>query len=486
MGRLDAVAAMILGLACIVDATNSAADETMVTKAAPAAPQAPAACTSLWDFVSTSCPLSWYGITVYGTIDAGVTWLSHGAPLSDKSTFGQLYLISKQSNAPRFDVAPNGLGQSVIGIKGTEEIVPGWSFIFDLEAGFDPYSLRLADGPRSVAGAAGVPLTEQDSQGDSNRAGEFYNQAGWLGVSSPTYGTLTVFRQTNLTLDGILAYDPMGTSYAFSPIQFSGTTCGVGDTEDCRFTTALKYRVSVGQFHAAALWQFGGYSQNNPANGAYQAGLGVDVPRVADGTVSLDAIGSYVRDSVSLGVSGNTLPAVLPQVLTATLSDDTSVMLLGKYNKGPITGYAGYEWIKYAPPSDPQAFFTNISGDFLCAGCADFNNTNINNTAYDAGDKILQIFWTGVKYNVITDVNVMGAYYHYFQPQYGAPTTCGPPIPANCAGTLDALSIAVDWQFAKKFDAYAGVMYSQVHGGLGAGYLNRNNVDPTVGLRFRF
>jgi hypothetical protein len=122
--------------------------------------------------------------------------------------------------------------------------------------------------------------------------------------------------------------------------------------------------------------------------------------------------------------------------------------------------YAGYEWIRFAPPSDPQAFFTNSAGDFLCAGCAAFNNTNINNTAFNAGDKILNSFWTGVKYTVMTEVDVIGAWYHYFQPQFGAPIACGPPVvPANCSGTQDAYSLAVDWQFAKKFDAYAGVMY---------------------------
>ena len=44
----------------------------------------------------------------------------------------------------------------------------------------------------------------------------------------------------------------------------------------------------------------------------------------------------------------------------------------------------------------------------------------------------------------------------------------------------------VDWQFAKKFDAYAGFMYSRVHDGLANGYLFTNNFAPTAGLRFRF
>jgi hypothetical protein len=38
---------------------------------------APATCGSLSDFFVTSCPLTWYGVTLYGTIDMGVTALSH-------------------------------------------------------------------------------------------------------------------------------------------------------------------------------------------------------------------------------------------------------------------------------------------------------------------------------------------------------------------------------------------------------------------------
>src|ERR1700721_242678 len=47
------------------------------------------------------------------------------------------------------------------------------------------------------------------------------------GVSSP-YGTLTVFRQNSLTLDAVFAYDPMGASYAFSPIGWPRIPCGGG------------------------------------------------------------------------------------------------------------------------------------------------------------------------------------------------------------------------------------------------------------------
>src|SRR5216684_2012735 len=73
-----------------------------------------------------------------------------------------------------------------------------------------------------------------------------------------------------------------------------------------------------GQFRVAALWQFGGYDLNNAATGSYQLQIGGDIANLAGGTLSLDAIGSYVQNAVSIGLAGSTLPAVLPQVLTAT------------------------------------------------------------------------------------------------------------------------------------------------------------------------
>src|SRR5262249_40776332 len=89
--------------------------------------------------------------------------------------------------------------------------------------------------------------------------------------------------------------------------------------------------------------------------------------------------------------AGNPLPPFLPQILTATISDQASVMLLAKYTNGPLKLYAGYEWIQFLPPSNPQTAFNDIAGDFLCLGCAAINNTNIINTAFDASAKVVLI-----------------------------------------------------------------------------------------------
>jgi predicted porin len=443
-------------------------------------------CGNLSEFFADNCSLTWHGVTLYGTIDIGGTWQSRGAAFNPSSPPGEEYLLQKNSSRVGFGLAPDAVSQSAIGIKGNENLSPGWTFVFDLETGFDPVSLRLANGPGSIAQNAGVPLSSQSSNTDSSRAGQFYNSLGYMGVSSHAYGTLTVFRQNSLTLDGVLAYDPMGGSYAFSPIGYQGITCGVGDTEDCRFTTALKYRVAAGPFRAAALWQFGGYDSNNASSGAYQLQAGGDISHVARGSISIDVIYSRVKDAVAIGLAGNTLPVALPQVLTATLSNDTSWMTLAKYSNGATKLYGGYEWIQYAPPGDPKRQFTDIAGSFLCAGCGTSNNTNINNTAFTIHDKILQVLWLGAKYAVTPQLTVATAYYQYLQNSYGGGATCESAAKATCSGLYNAVSFTIDWEIAAKFDAYEGMMYQTVAGGLSNGFLHRNTIDPTIGLRFRF
>src|SRR5258708_15449183 len=501
MAKLGIFAAVIIaagGASCGVEAW---AADVMPMKAPPAAAaSAPKVCTDGWSFIATDCQLTWQGITVYGTIDAGFGWQSHGAPWDPRSAVGASYLIQKQNNSALWGPAPNALTNSFLGIKGTRPIGEDFSVVFALDAGFDPYSFRFSNGPGSVAANAGIPQNLAPAFFDSSRAGQVFNGKGYGGGSSPSYGALTVRRQNSLTLDAVFDYDPFSASYGFSPIGFQGITCGGGNTENCRNSTSLKYRVNVGQFRAAALWQFGGYAQNNASNGAYQFGVGADIPTWGKGMLSVDAIYSHVRDSVSDALApgsndanGLAIPPFLPQTLTATISDNEAAMFVAKYTNGPLKLYAGYEHIRYMAPSDPQIAFTDIAGSFLCHGCAAFNNTNISNTAFGVnglGNKTLQIMWIGTKYAVTENLDVIGAYYHYIQNSFfgtptGGPAFCSNSSHSQCAGTYDAISAAVDWRFAPKWDLYFGMMFNQVHGGLGFGFLQHSKIDPTVGVRFR-
>ena len=65
--------------------------------------------------------LTYRGITLYGTVDMGLGYQTHGTPLNGSAGFGLEYLISKNSNHPYFGLAPNALSASNIGLKGIEE-----------------------------------------------------------------------------------------------------------------------------------------------------------------------------------------------------------------------------------------------------------------------------------------------------------------------------------------------------------------------------
>ena len=186
----------------------------------------------------------------------GGGWESHGAPFNKDIITGVTELVQKQSRPTSMWLpTPDGLSQSNIGIKGRETITPGLDFVFDLNFGFNSYAFTAANGPQSLFDNNGIALAKQSSNADSSRAGQFYNAVGYAGFSSPTYGTLTFGRQNSLELDGVNAYDPMGGSYAFSVIGWQGTAVGGGDTEDARISTAIKYRVDVGN----NLFRLGGH-----------------------------------------------------------------------------------------------------------------------------------------------------------------------------------------------------------------------------------
>jgi predicted porin len=477
-----------------------AADVDLVTKAPPiVTPTIPATCAGVSQFFITDCVLSWYGISVYGTIDTGGGYQSHGAPFNGDYPQGASYSIQKMNRQAMWGLAPSALGASNIGIRGAESIGGDWKAIFQLEAGFDPYSLQFSNGTQSLLENKGVPLNQQSVNADSSRAGQFYNSVGFVGVSSPTYGTLTFFRQNSLTLDGLAAYDPLALSYAFSQIGFSSVASGAGITETARATTSVKYRYQYGDFRAAVLYQFGGYELDNGANSAVQFQLGGDIQHLGPGTLSLDGIYSYEKDAASLTLGGGTtnlagVPITFPgQSITATISDNTAWIGLAKYAVGQLKLYAGYEYINFAPPSDVAKTLEAPNGQLVGAGIP---LTAISGTAYSGlpgsgSDKHLQIMWTGAKYSVTDNLDVATGYYHYIQNDFlvvskTANCIASAAAHSQCAGTLDAISGVIDWRFAPKWDAYAGIMYSNVNGGLSNGYLVRNNLDPTVGVRFRF
>jgi predicted porin len=490
------------------------------SESAPAAPSSPTGCTSLHEFVATDCSLSWNGITLYGAYDVGVGWVSHGLPENGSNYEGES-LVNRNGNQSRFLIAPNNLSQTGLGIKGKIEFLEGWYGVFNASTGINPQSGQLANAAATNTSNAGLPRSSYSVAIDGARAGQTFNDEFYGGLWSTYLGTLTFGRQRALGTDAMLAYDPAGGAYAFSYIGYNGTMAGGGDTEDSRWDEAIKYRVTYGPLHFGAMYKFvdgsgGCYSASatwsaatctpeQAHNSAYGFDLGGEY-----GKFSADIVFQHYNQAISvlnplLGAESLTQPyqSTLDSINTnpitganaigtdnteyGIVTDNTAIMLAAKYTWDPLKFFGGYEHIQQFNPSNPLGVGASAQGGYLLSGVEDNNLDR---------PKIVQIWWTGVKYAYDTKTDMTLSWYHQQQNDFRLPSTCSAEagFRASCAGNLNEVSLYTDHHFTKRFDAYAGIAYSDVHGGMaiaiphgpGVPYNYNNNLAPVVGARFTF
>jgi predicted porin len=444
--------------------------------------------------MATDDSLTWKGVTLYGIVDVGYQYQTHGTPISDYFSAGSAEPIQKNSNGSVSGITPSNLSQSRIGIAGNEPLVGDWAGVFRLETFFNPQSGDLTDGLKSLAQNNGRALTAQTTNVDSSIAGQAFAGAAYAGFSSPTYGSLTFGRHPTPLADGIAKYDPTGASQAFSLLGFSGTTAGGGDTEDRRLDQSIKYTLKYDWLHAGALYQFSG--SRGSTNTAVQATLGADYAGFSVdayyakkyNAVAASALSaSQVQGLAGLcanpaGANGVTCYGV-SNSLAGTISDNTTGAIMALYNFGavfPLTVYAGYEHITFQNPNNPYDPGQLIIGGYVLA--------YVNNQAYTE-EKILNVFWGGLKYTPVTDLDLIVDYNGYHQDAYatGADAGCtSATTSSKCSGNETTVSFVADYHFSKRFDGYVGTMYSTVSGGLANDFLNTNTLATTIGVRFKF
>jgi predicted porin len=489
---------------------------------------------SVWDWLNTSaadCPIGAYGVTLYGTLDLNATYLNEGvnkSPAADKVN----YSIQRNAYESKFLAGYNGLSTSVIGLKMKEDLarvgLPGWSLIGVLEAGVNPYSGMFLNSPRSLAYNNARPANTfpfQNANFDGSRAGQWDNSQGYLGISNPVYGTLTFGRTNSLALDVTSAYDPVG-STAFSTLGFSAGFAGFGSSPSARPNTAVTYRLTYQNFRAAIQAQVGSYGIGNSTNGMYQGQLGFDF-----GSLSLDGVLSWAKDAVSLSsFAGSNMTCLTPgtgncfinvnnqffdpnTVLRATLSNNLGGELVARYKWDPFTFYGGWIYARQMNPSDDflTGFPTIAQGIFIPPGA--FNKSGVyTNSAVTVNNfdiqRVLNTFWFGARWKIRSDLEAMGGFYYQNQNNFSLVACTGSSafISSNrCGGSLDGLSFLLDWKPVKRVDIYAGVLVSNVYGGLANGFFSTStafipgtttavsvntartqNYDPTVGIRIRF
>jgi predicted porin len=427
-------------------------------------------------------------------VDIGIQYDTHMAPFTPFRPAASGNIVRQNSYDSPVGLTPSNMGQSRVGLAGVEPLVSDWAAIFQIETFFNPQSGEIANSAKSLAMNNGKPLTEQSVGVDGSSAGQAF-QTSFVGVKSDRYGALTLGRQATLLNEGMIACDPNYLSTAFGLLGASNTYAGGGSNEDNRLDSTVKYLLDFDQLlHVGGLYKFNG--STGTGRTAVQANVGTGFAGAA-----LDAFYSKVNSSITssaLSVTQaqevinncNTDATITPApkavpcysmntALAGTVSDNTAYALMGSYKVSSVKLFAGYEYIKYQDPNTPlSAGFVNVGGYVLAF---------VSNTAYK-NPKINQVYWTGVRYTIIPQLELTAAYYGVHQSAYGSGTQAGCSTNAHsvCSGSLEAFSFNADYRFNVHFDVYAGAMYSGVHDGLASGYLNTTNINPTIGVRYKF
>ena len=439
--------------------------------------------------------LSLGGVTVYGTVDVGYAYQSHGVPSSAQYVGGleyQAFTTTRNFAGSVSSLAESGLEQSKIGIRVSEPISGDFTLVANAETGFNPLSGQLTDACGALVTNSGKPQGQQTANADSSRCGQAFNSVLNGGASSPTLGTLTIGRHNSLELTALTGYDPQALSYAFSFLGYSGFNGGAGSTQAARWDNSIKYAYANGPVRLALMYSNGG-QDTGLLHSAFAADLGGTF-----GGLSLDAIYENENGAVNLRSSFDNAANPTPTPgLAAFISDDTSYNIMGKYVfefgdskvKDKLTLYAGYSHIQKA------------HSDYT-TGAAENNypidvGININNSAEYSME------WLGARYALSSGWNFVGAFYHISQNSWtiglGPEGTEGLGCAAAgllCAGDFYEASGVVDYIINKHYDVYGGLNYSEVTDGLASGFPgtpganattgSENQVTAMVGFRVKF
>jgi predicted porin len=453
----------------------------------------------------TDDSITFKGVTVYGLFDLGVIYQTHGVPLNNAAGSGLAYLLAAASRGPYAGLAPNALSSSFVGIRGKQEVGDDLFAIFNLQSGFNPESGTLANGVGSISQNNGVPLALQSNASDSAKNGQAFNNAAYFGLSSPIWGTVTLGRQSGISSDNVVNYDPQHNGIAFSLIGFQGYNGGGGDTQQRILDNSIEYKVAVGPVRFAAEAQLRSGAQSGDTGNSIQADIGFDYAGF-----SFDFLGGHEDDAVQAAALSAAQVAAAATggvasytgAVAGTVSDNTFFQALGKYSIGQWKFYAGYENVRRVNPSNPLATGSTISGGFILVN-------PINNGFLTP--EVRQTGWVGATYAVRSDLDLTAAYYHEDKNSFAVSAAnnpnanCTTAAFSGCSGQIDWVSFVADWRFAKRFDLYAGLTWQQVSNGLAAGFIQTSGTTaagaagpsgslgnraslfaPTAGLRFQF
>ncbi|MGI4815294.1 MAG: porin [Janthinobacterium lividum] len=175
-------------------------------------------------------------VTLYGTIDAGITY------------------VSNENGHPNVKTDNGILHGNRFGLRGTEDLGGGYATIFDLEGG---YNL---------------------STGKSNQGGALFGRQSWVGLKGP-YGTVQIGNQYDLIADTSCNFNVSfyASGYGIHQGDFDRMSC-TRESNAVKYTTPTfhgltagamySFSNTAGQFHDGSSWSAGGMYNQGPISAA--------------------------------------------------------------------------------------------------------------------------------------------------------------------------------------------------------------------------
>ena len=319
-----------------------------------------------------------------------------------------------------------------------------------------------------------------------------FNGAAYFGISSPTYGTLTMGRQSALTSDLVTDYDPLGGANAWSVLTYQGANGGGGDTEDRVYDNSYEYRVNVGPVRFAVETQLRNGGNSGTGN-AFEGDIGFDYMGL-----SMDFNGGKIYDAVSSGpLSVAQMGAITASGMGCSIgcvagivSDNTVFQVAAKYVIGP---WKLLWWLGHRHFSNSNSPLVAGASSLAATTSVLPSTTTSPPTGFCRRSGLVRntrsgqiSMWLSLVPRTRTG-SVIG--------NGSDPTgTCSTVASAGCSGRLDAVSLVAELALCQALRRLCRRPWSQVQNGLASGFLLANGLpeatgeqsvafDPGVGLR---
>jgi predicted porin len=278
-------------------------------------------------------------VTMYGLLDEGLNFMNN-------VNGGQNYQVRSGDTAG-----------SRFGITGTEDLGSGYKAIFKLENGFDMSSGNLGQGDR------------------------MFGRQAYVGLSSNQFGTITLGRQYDPTVDMFSALTAAG--------NWAGDVAAVpfdndNSDWDFRINNSVKYvSPTISGFTGEAMYGFsntsGGFADNRVISAAGQYQMG-----------GLTAAVAYMRiDDPGLGSSG---AVTNDTVFTASSQQNIDAAIGYKFSNAFIA-------FDYSHTSiDNPTSNAYLSGPILPANGGTWTNWKFDNFELNGQYYFTPMFWLGASY----------------------------------------------------------------------------------------